>query len=1161
MKILAVRGCNLASLAGEFELDLERDPLGAAGVFAIVGNTGAGKSTLLDALCVALFDRTPRLTNHSRVVVGRGDEDPGALGSQDVRTLLRRGAASGWAEVDFESGDARRYRARWAVRRARNHVDGAIQPQQVTLIELGDRTSARLGGTKTETLEAIHARLGLTFDQFRRSALLAQGEFAAFLRADGKDRSELLERMTGTEIYTRLSIAAHARATAAAQRLGGLRSAALAIVVLDEAVRDTVRAELQLAESARDASRERLAVLERARGWFDEHARRLAAVAESERTHADLEARAPSVAVLAEELDLRRRIEALRGACVDATRLAIQRAELADEIQRAKGGAERASAERDRRAERRAVLESLYAPVRAARIAAGLVERAPVDPAGPLDLVDVTADRAAIARDAGWLAERAGLATEVARWRDTETRFAQQVDHEHHVRRLDGQLAATSETRAAVAVRRAELQDARRDVQGRVVEAQRKAERFLERRALPLEAARRAEDEARHAAAEAERLVAIAAAARDRRATRQAAIARRDAVIARVACDRAARDVADARHQVCIAVRDERARALDELRRAAGYEHARAELRDGEPCLLCGATEHPWATRGSFDVVIAAAAARLQEASGDLDANLATLAHVGSSLAQCERERIEAEATIAAVDAQLDAATAEWRAQLAALGELLLVVRPDIPEAEQLARERATGAAARLEDARTIRHQTEAATKAVAEAQAEARACQAALDHVTHQVGEADLRLAELDAKLEVARVERRTRSERLAEIDAELDAAIAPWLHALPECPPARGRDRASHLAEVRARIGELSRTWMACAERVAVHDATVAAARVAADEALADAERQVAAAQARVLEVERQEADIGSAAMAAERAFVDRCTAVGLTVERVRELLAQPASRADELAATLASHDRACTLARGVLEERRRHVTEHVTGRPRVLAELAPSGDARDALDRARIESEHQLASAETHVARLAGALAADVDARTRQGRAFEDLATAERDATVDRTLGQVIGSHDGKLFRSFAQSLTLDSLLSLANAHLDDLAPRYQLERVPRHDLEIQVIDRDLGDEIRSVQSLSGGESFLVSLALALGLSSMSAHDVRVRTLLIDEGFGTLDPGTLETALNVLDELQARGRQVGVISHVPALVERVKAHVRVVPRGGGRSEVIVA
>src|SRR5580704_18558776 len=235
MRILAIRGCNLASLAGEFEVELDKAPLGGAGVFAIVGNTGAGKSTLLDAMCAALFDRTPRLGTPSPFKVGRSDDDPATLGAQDVRTLLRRGAAAGYAEVDFESGDRRRYRARWAVRRARGSSDGNLQDVQVSFAALDDdaRIAERLGGTKTETLKAIHDRLGLTFDQFRRSALLAQGDFAAFLRADGKDRSELLERMTGTEIYSRLSIAAHQRAALAEQQLREQHGAALAIGVLE----------------------------------------------------------------------------------------------------------------------------------------------------------------------------------------------------------------------------------------------------------------------------------------------------------------------------------------------------------------------------------------------------------------------------------------------------------------------------------------------------------------------------------------------------------------------------------------------------------------------------------------------------------------------------------------------------------------------------------------------------------------------------------------------------------------------------------------------------------------------------------------------------------------------------------------------------------------
>ncbi len=151
-------------------------------------------------------------------------------------------------------------------------------------------------------------------------------------------------------------------------------------------------------------------------------------------------------------------------------------------------------------------------------------------------------------------------------------------------------------------------------------------------------------------------------------------------------------------------------------------------------------------------------------------------------------------------------------------------------------------------------------------------------------------------------------------------------------------------------------------------------------------------------------------------------------------------------------------------------------------------------------------------------------------------------------------------GKLLRAFAQSLTLDTLLGLANQHLDELAPRYQLERVPGEDLELQVIDRDMGEEVRSLASLSGGETFLASLALALGLSSLSTGGTTVRTLLVDEGFGTLDPITLDTALAALDTLRASGRQVGIVSHVPGLDERVGATVEVRPVGGGKSVVAV-
>ncbi|MFI3219219.1 MAG: SbcC/MukB-like Walker B domain-containing protein, partial [Methylococcales bacterium] len=162
--------------------------------------------------------------------------------------------------------------------------------------------------------------------------------------------------------------------------------------------------------------------------------------------------------------------------------------------------------------------------------------------------------------------------------------------------------------------------------------------------------------------------------------------------------------------------------------------------------------------------------------------------------------------------------------------------------------------------------------------------------------------------------------------------------------------------------------------------------------------------------------------------------------------------------------------------------------------------------------------------------------------------------------QSLNELIGSSTGAKFRVFAQSLTLEALLVHSNKHLADFAKRYALQRVPSSDLELQIIDRDMADDVRSVHSLSGGESFLVSLALALGLASLSSNKTQVESLFIDEGFGSLDPETLDIAIASLDTLQALGRKVGVISHVPILVERIGAKVVVEKQGGGKSTVTI-
>ena len=158
----------------------------------------------------------------------------------------------------------------------------------------------------------------------------------------------------------------------------------------------------------------------------------------------------------------------------------------------------------------------------------------------------------------------------------------------------------------------------------------------------------------------------------------------------------------------------------------------------------------------------------------------------------------------------------------------------------------------------------------------------------------------------------------------------------------------------------------------------------------------------------------------------------------------------------------------------------------------------------------------------------------------------------------LNEMVGSASGDKFAKFAQGITLDQLIYLANKHLQILSPRYELQRSSDSSklLEIEIIDGFQGDVVRPVSTLSGGESFIVSLSLALGLSALASQKISIDSLFLDEGFGTLDSDSLELALNALNQLQSSGKMVGVISHVEALKERIPLQIRVMPKGDGTS-----
>ncbi len=170
-------------------------------------------------------------------------------------------------------------------------------------------------------------------------------------------------------------------------------------------------------------------------------------------------------------------------------------------------------------------------------------------------------------------------------------------------------------------------------------------------------------------------------------------------------------------------------------------------------------------------------------------------------------------------------------------------------------------------------------------------------------------------------------------------------------------------------------------------------------------------------------------------------------------------------------------------------------------------------------------------------------------------------EKQSVAERwaKLNKLIGSADGAKFKIIAQSYTLNLLLLHANKHLSYLSKRYKLQQVPGT-LALQVIDCDMCDEVRTVYSLSGGESFLISLALALGLSSLSSNNLKVESLFIDEGFGSLDAESLRTAMEALEQLQMQGRKIGVISHVQEMSERISVQVQVHKKVNGKSVLTV-
>ena len=1248
MKILAIRGKNLASLAGEFEVDFGVEPLKSTGLFAISGPTGAGKSTLLDALCMALYERTPRLIKAGQQNLP--DVGEHTVSQQDARNLLRRGCAEGYAEVDFVGTDQLALRARWSVRRARGKADGSLQKTTMTLHQLPGLQP--LGGTNREVLAEITQRIGLSFEQFTRAVLLAQNEFSAFLKADDNERGALLETLTGRTIYSTLSQRAYARAQQERQTRATIEARFADQLPLTDEARDALATQSAQAQTAVDDCVAAHNAMENRLRW---HERDAALHTQETQARDALTAAQAQQLAAADRHSALQRVQAMQPArplAGDVARLTEQTTQATAQVAHAQSRLQDADAAHHSTGQR---LQGLLHQLQAA-------EQTQADAAPALDAARQLDERIATLQpfhDAAARAQHAAshvladatqqLSQQQSQLADAETtqQITAQWLHAHadlqpladqwpRWQALLQQAATALADTGRSTIQAADLSTQQTQAVAQLATAQAehsRTQQHLDNARLHHQQVLGQQAQIHITAVRAQQ--ATLATRRDHlRSAQQLWTAQDHQRVQLYALTQqldSQQQGADAAHTAAIAAagqlpaqqaalaQAERSLKTAEAACADNVETLRSTLQADAPCPVCGATDHPYAgdspqlramlhslqdevsrcrtltgaTQRQHDQHSAEAAA-LQAQAVATQQQLSPLQtqvdhHAAAWAAQplqAEMAAIETEARqdyLARASTQNDAEMAGWNAQEAdwhALGTAVSNAQTQLDRGaadHQQAKDTAQAAQAALERLTLSLHTTteqqqqhQARLQAIqselagafsrtdwpmdwqADPSAFADRCQQqAQQWLTHQ--RASVQAATHIGTLTVA-VQLASRTQDVAATQLQLaDAALAERQAALDEEKTKRQALLAGQsVAVVTAELAQAVANARTASDQGQQQHHSSQQAQTRQQEALAQATtQQVALAES----LQRAQSSLGDWVAGYNRRQTLETPDSPDTID-LPTLHARLAHTADWLAQEQQHIDTLVSAVRHahtVLQERSARIQEHRHTLPPDTEPPTPAADLPAALS--QLNGQRQAAQAEA--TRLALALNQD-DAR-RQGTAAlrGELAAQDAVCKVWDQLGSLIGAADGKKFRNYAQQMTLDVLLGYANRHLHALSRRYRLQRIA-DTLALLVVDQDMGDEQRSVHSLSGGESFLVSLALALGLASLSSNRVRVESLFIDEGFGSLDADTLRVAMDALDSLQSQGRKVGVISHVQEMTERIAVKIWVQRTNGGQSRL---
>ncbi|WP_321437037.1 AAA family ATPase [uncultured Bacteroides sp.] len=1027
MKILAIRGRNLASLEGDFEIDFTKEPLRSAGIFAITGSTGSGKSTLLDALCLALFDTTPRLSgvsSNSNIQDNKND----TITLKDSRNILRRGAVEGMAEVDFVSLSGDHYRSTWSVGRAGSKFSGRLRNVAITLLNL--TTNVQEQGTKTELMKQIVSLIGLTFDQFTRSVLLAQGDFATFLKAKQGEKAELLEKLTGTDIYSRISQSIYLKNKLAEGELNTLKDQIKGIELLTDEQLEALELERKQITDGSVSVKKDSEELNLKIGWIkqEQELKREVALAETQLTEAKT--------------------------AIDGAKPRYEYVARVDEVQEIRDVYnEQQTSLKQCTAYKNGLQAKQLEEKKNAELLAAAVEK--------LKACQVNQQQV----------------NEAFEKVEPEILRARNLDATLEVVKRNG-VQAKKEFDASEAFRMkvdANITNTTKQIEQECVKLN-ELNKWFEVQSIYKELVPRTELIVN--------LLNIAQIAFKQSANSERILKSRKEVLE-----------GDKLKQEAVKKEAER---LDKLL-PAEILALRAKLSDGVPCPVCGSLHHPFYAKG----VSSEKNLEEEELNRAKEAVKKQLESLNASIEESNKEITRLTTMVESYTLQYKDAFADAESYLAVLPSWKAEFEQGVLQAKL--QKVATEWNNNLETLTLVREKSiNQQTTLVAEKK---------------NLEEAAKSLAEKEMKLKEYRGEY---NDLLSERKKLLGGKPADEVAGIFQKEKKVVEEELRKLTEEQNKL-------------------------IANSESLKGAIKETSATIARLDERSRQ----------LEKSIEEWIAAKNGTIaqEVLSELLQKDSAWLIAEKKELDVLKKNEITIRATLDERHKRLALHQS------AEVRTRGE-EETIEKLQIQLQEVTGQLESMMKRNGeiDAIFAAYKAGKEKVKKFEkELPVKESLSQNWNKLNSLFGSATGSKFKEIAQGYTLDVLLTYANKQLQELSKRYELKRIP-DTLGLEVIDLDMLGETRSVHTLSGGESFLVSLALALGLSSLSSNRMKVESLFIDEGFGSLDADTLRVAMDALERLQTQGRKIGVISHVSEMNEHIATQVRVEKTVNGRSRIEV-